>query len=199
MGLNEAISRAALERADRLMTCSTCGNRYDPDNISETHPFRHPVNGGLVNKPAQQDADMAAKGSGSLPSDPILRLVLIEKGIITVEDLDRAEAKLRASGMIIAESRGTTEGSQHPMDCICDGRGIIPGPIGGNAQKCPGKKAFKQERMGDWQETRRTCDFCGSVMPAIETYQDERLLPRTGHKSCVSEALNDLRDPDNRR
>lgn len=30
------------------------------------------------------------------PSDPVLRMILVEKGIITTDDLDAAEAKLRA-------------------------------------------------------------------------------------------------------
>lgn len=27
---------------------------------------------------------------------------------------------------------------RHTVQCICDGRGIVPGPVGGRAEKCPG-------------------------------------------------------------
>lgn len=34
------------------------------------------------------------------PSDPVLRYILIQAGVITVEDLDKAEATLAATGLL---------------------------------------------------------------------------------------------------
>lgn len=94
-----------LEEVREQAICSTCGNSYDPGNIQETHPYRHPVNGPV--RDASQDKQSESKSQPRLPSDPILRLVLIEKGLITVDDLNEAEARLKASGMAIAgESNG---------------------------------------------------------------------------------------------
>ena len=96
-------------------TCSTCGNSYDPDFPVKTHPYRHPIDGPLIEQKAQQEAELASEAAARLPSDPILRLVLIEKGLISVDDLNEAEAKLRASGMAIANSEGNrSNGEQNP-------------------------------------------------------------------------------------
>lgn len=35
---------------------------------------------------------------------------------------------------------------RHTMQCICDGRGIVPGPIGGRAEKCPGPERYHTTR-----------------------------------------------------
>lgn len=94
-------------RVFKELTCSTCGNSYDPDNLPESHPYRHPVNGPVMN--GLQEAQSESNSAPRLPSDPILRLVLIEKGLITVEDLNEAEAKLAASGIVITGSRENQE------------------------------------------------------------------------------------------
>jgi hypothetical protein len=51
----------------------------------------------------------------SIPSDPILRLVLIEKGLITSEDLAEAEAKLRSTGVLIARQPPETARAETPV------------------------------------------------------------------------------------
>lgn len=94
-----------------MATCATCGRDYDPDNIQGTHPFRHPVDGPL-NDSGQMKQSPNRDPVQGLTTDPILRLVLIEKGLITVADLDAAEAKLKASGMVIAEE--PADGKQNP-------------------------------------------------------------------------------------
>lgn len=37
--------------------------------------------------------------TGTLPTDPVLRLVLIRKGVLQVSDLEEVEAELRATGV----------------------------------------------------------------------------------------------------
>lgn len=77
--------------------CKTCGN--PPDN----HPYRHPYNDGSVSW--SQTVQMAADGSQATTEppqpmsgllDPVLRQALVDKGVITPEDLRAAEDKIRA-------------------------------------------------------------------------------------------------------
>lgn len=77
------------------LTCSTCGQAYDPDRLQETHPYRHPVNGPLQAQPKDD--------TPQFPTDPILRLALIRAGVITAKDLTEAEEELKATGVAIAE------------------------------------------------------------------------------------------------
>lgn len=49
-------------------------------------------------EPAELDSKGVDKVIQNLPTDPILRLALIDKGLLEPDDLQAAEAKLRASG-----------------------------------------------------------------------------------------------------
>lgn len=67
--------------------CSTCGNTAE---WHRTHSTLHAFNGGLrVPKKAEVKVQQ-------WPFDPVLRQALIDKGILTPDDLRDAEAKLRA-------------------------------------------------------------------------------------------------------
>jgi NTP pyrophosphatase (non-canonical NTP hydrolase) len=46
---------------------------------------------------------------------------------------ERRDAQIAASAQPAVLPDG-----RHTMRCVCDGRGIVPGPIGGRAKKCPG-------------------------------------------------------------
>lgn len=88
--------------------CATCGNLYDPDNIRETHPYRHPVNGPIPKKEKEQgqgeEPSMHTRVQ-QLPSDPVLRFALIQAGVISADDLRKAEDMLAATGMISTTPR----------------------------------------------------------------------------------------------
>lgn len=77
-------------------TCVTCGNQ-GPDG----HDYRHPFTpwGGIA-PPLQTPAEPTPTGTGvpaPWPFDPVLRTALIDKGILTVDDLRNAEDKIRAT------------------------------------------------------------------------------------------------------
>lgn len=88
--------------------CATCGNYYDPDNPEETHPYRHPIDGPLTNGSKEPEGQ---RGSPQMPSDPILRYILINKGVISVSELTEAEEMLRASGMVLTNPTTQQDGS----------------------------------------------------------------------------------------
>lgn len=97
--------------------CTTCHNSYDPGDISGTHPYRHPVNGPLVNAKDQEKSSRTQ--IESLPADPVLRVALIEKGILDPLDLTKAEQMLAATGMYVVastESARETRSSQSKGD-----------------------------------------------------------------------------------
>lgn len=86
--------------------CTVC---YHPQN---KHPYRHPftapgtrlnvaqLNPQRPNDPAQghtpTGASQALTGALSVPFDPVLRLALIDAGVITPEQLAAAQAKMQA-------------------------------------------------------------------------------------------------------
>lgn len=84
-------------------TCSICHKPKD------NHPYRHefsPIGnrtGGLIKASdrASSEPSVASQGRvGIAPGgDPVLRLVLLRKGLIEVADLDAVEAELRATGV----------------------------------------------------------------------------------------------------
>lgn len=86
------------------VTCRVCGKTMrQHQELGLMHRFTE--KGGLAKKgrgdqslggvPASQKAPSAA-----LRGDPVLRFVMIEKGLITPEDLTAAEDKLQAMGLI---------------------------------------------------------------------------------------------------
>lgn len=56
-------------------------------------------NDGRVERLEEEKKESVIQPTG-LPSDPILRFVLISKGVVTPEELEEAEKQLRATGMI---------------------------------------------------------------------------------------------------
>ena len=89
-----------------MAVCSTCGNEYDPDDKENTHPYRHPVNGVLPKRKPEEGSPRPSVLD--LPMDPVLRLVLIRKGLIEPLDLTEAEQELAATGMAQARSAPET-------------------------------------------------------------------------------------------
>lgn len=101
---------------DVIDPCTICGKP------KANHPYRHAWVGygsdrsGLFentapqkpesneNRALDQSIDQANPSSqgrirNALQGDPVLRLALIRKGLLTVQDLDDIEAELRASGV----------------------------------------------------------------------------------------------------
>lgn len=73
----------------------------DAEKAGEVH-HKFSLTGEVVRvdeEPKPIDKDPAIKPAG-LPSDPILRFLLISKGIVTADELEDAEKSLRATGMI---------------------------------------------------------------------------------------------------
>jgi len=104
--------------------CQTCG-RSEDDHIREG--FRHAFNNGSIsvsetfskrsraNGPGGSSAPPerrvpADRPIGQWPFDPVLRQALIDKGIITPEDLAAAQAKIQAITGVV--TRGGENGSQ---------------------------------------------------------------------------------------
>lgn len=79
-------------------TCTTCGKPTDP------HPYRHPITtmsgnndtSWLVKKPEKASERPADVPAQILPFDPVLRQALINKGVLTPEDIARAKAQIDA-------------------------------------------------------------------------------------------------------
>lgn len=72
------------------------------------HPYRHAFSpygesSGLFEKTEEKPSppDSSPQQQVRIPSsgDPILRMVLLRKGLITVQDLDQVEAELKATGV----------------------------------------------------------------------------------------------------
>jgi hypothetical protein len=96
---------------DQIVTCHTCKKSGDPRVANEWHPFRHPINvngtipstetfgktppdrlGGSGHPIPPRDAHVNVQ---TMPFDPVLRQALVDKGILTPDDLREAEAKIR--------------------------------------------------------------------------------------------------------
>lgn len=108
--------------------CVTCGNSK---SWHATNPARHPFNDGSVpvsdtfgkrgkDKPRDLDHDkpqprtvQARATTRGWPLDPVLRQALMDKGVLTIEDLRAAEEKILATtGQIMTE--GEEEGGKQP-------------------------------------------------------------------------------------
>jgi hypothetical protein len=82
---------------DERPVCVRCGHTADD------HPFKHPfqTDGETDMSWLNKNRDVARKvkqaaAIPSMPFDPVLRQALIDKGILTVQDLRDAEEKIRA-------------------------------------------------------------------------------------------------------
>ena len=77
--------------------CITCGNTHD---WHEKNNPRHEFNDGTVSwkdtfKPKRGMERPGVNTPPAFPFDPVLRQALIDKSVLTVEDIQAAEAKIR--------------------------------------------------------------------------------------------------------
>ena len=80
--------------------CTICGrNRQWHKDTGAKHQFTDDPDGKLEH--AKSGPPVTT--NNRIPGDPILRFLLIEKGLITPEDLTKAEEKLRAVGSLVTE------------------------------------------------------------------------------------------------
>lgn len=85
--------------------CQTCHKTHPwADGTMPRHAFNDGTLGGFqVTRPQKATVQQAP-----WPFDPVLRQALIDKGILTPEDLTAAEAKIRA---VTAQLMGGTDGT----------------------------------------------------------------------------------------
>jgi hypothetical protein len=79
-------------------TCVTCNNSGEGDP-RDWHYFQHPFRGagdtrGSSSPFSRPESDEQAATVVRGPFDPVLRQALIDKGVLTVDDLRNAEAKI---------------------------------------------------------------------------------------------------------
>lgn len=152
--------------------CGTCGNQYDPTDVQGTHPYRHPVDGPLIDS-KENRSESSEKTTDHLPTDPVLRLVLIEKGVIGTEDLQRVEEQLAASGMAITGATKRT-----PSDAVQ------------GQMHAPEVHHHWGERVEGQFEPSSYCEECGEWVGAFERWQqvvtegtESKVI--SGHRSCI--------------
>jgi hypothetical protein len=75
-----------------LQTCVTCNNTGVGDPAS-WHHYMHPFKG-ATDPPSRPQSDEPATPGVRVPFDPVLRQALIDKGVLTIDDLRNAEAKI---------------------------------------------------------------------------------------------------------
>jgi hypothetical protein len=78
--------------------CATC-NRPHGGDYTPRHPFRAKGSAVVLDPPKgrpqpELDVDGVLIGRARFPFDPVLRQALIDKGVLTVDDLRDAEAKI---------------------------------------------------------------------------------------------------------
>lgn len=71
-------------------TCATCNRSHGVDGYNPMHPFRSKTEPGFMRKPEPEIEPVTS----AFPFDPILRQALIDKGVLTIDDLRNAEAKI---------------------------------------------------------------------------------------------------------
>ena len=80
--------------------CQVCGKdrQYHRDN-DVAHAFSD--DGRIIKRSHAQASDPVSqeKPGMQLSGDPVLRMALIRKGVITVEDLDQVDHELRSTGI----------------------------------------------------------------------------------------------------
>ena len=89
--------------SERKVSCRVCGR--PKDNHPYRHAFQGPDSGSLIEKeqppPAIASGPIQGSPGNALRGDPVLRMVLIRAGVITVDQLSQVEAELRATGFAI--------------------------------------------------------------------------------------------------
>lgn len=88
-------------RADDDKICRACNRRHGVDGYNPRHPFK-PA-GNVLSGPETDDTP-AAVTPVRVPFDPVLRLALIRKGVITPDDLADAEAEMRVTTAVFQDA-----------------------------------------------------------------------------------------------
>lgn len=92
-------------------SCSVCGRQKDWHDANDTvHAFTT-REGGSAFGPSRERRTSDEKRPSAVPDDapavmrwpfdPVLRQALVDKGILTVEDLEAAEQKIRTASMVM--------------------------------------------------------------------------------------------------
>lgn len=89
-----------------LVTCDTCKNS-GPGDPSTWHHWRHKFKGNWQKPNGGETGTVTVAPGLAMPFDPVLRQALVDKGILTAQDLEEAEHKIRMiSGMGVSHGRG---------------------------------------------------------------------------------------------
>lgn len=99
--------------------CTVCRRSKSWHDENETvHPFTtRDGQGGVLGETRTKAQDAPRASASSTPAvmrwpfDPVLRQALLDKGLLTVEDLERAENKIRTASMVMG---GGSSGSTGP-------------------------------------------------------------------------------------
>jgi hypothetical protein len=75
--------------------CTTCGNTAEWHRINNPRHRFSAVNDGLNTFAPEDSTPDSRVVPMTMPFDPVLRMALIDKGVITVADLDAADAKIK--------------------------------------------------------------------------------------------------------
>jgi len=88
--------------------CTTCGQSRTWHDENETvHPFTDGRPANLGSRRERGEKGPAASATPAVlrwPFDPVLRQALVDKGILTVEDLGAAEEKIKQQSIIMGEA-----------------------------------------------------------------------------------------------
>lgn len=83
------------DRIVNLEPCATCGRPHGGD-YQPVHPFRSKGSPVVLKPSKDENGDGVVARPVRMPFDPVLRQALIDKGVLTVDDLHDAEAKIMA-------------------------------------------------------------------------------------------------------
>lgn len=76
-------------------TCRTCSRLHGP-NWNPRHPFNDGSLSGMAALTTPEKKKEPEPKQTGFPFDPVLRQAIIDKGLLTPDDLRAAEAKIRA-------------------------------------------------------------------------------------------------------
>lgn len=90
-----------------VVTCRTCNKSGKHGDEANWHPYRHPIVAYVANttqfefaKPGSLVED-DVHSAAPFPFDPVLRQALVNKGVLTIDDLIEADKQIRMiSGMV---------------------------------------------------------------------------------------------------
>lgn len=89
---------------NELDSCSLCPRTRREHVVAERDKVVHhkfAEVGGTLQRIKEEKKDKKSPVQSPFPlGDPVLRIVLIEKGVISVDDIEKAEQKLKATGVL---------------------------------------------------------------------------------------------------